>query len=284
MSSKFLNWVNDDAVSNNVETYSEFSSDTERSGGFQSGTPASAKKVNTALRQANLVAAAIMNIADPNGTLDVQSSLTNVQTSVQNSFIGKKINTNTYTGVKSTQGNITIQIPVATAANPNTPADFFLEAGKHYLFKGYFSFEDIDTTAFVDYGVPYTDVEYPFAVDIRTNFADPRQQANQTMTTMKRCVSGTNYVTEKGFIFYPASADNTKNYCQDSTNAIDVTTIGAYHIGTDRQRISGDSSDYYVVKYYFSVMYDRKSSGFGDTNPFPQNTKFVLTDVIELPL
>lgn len=85
MSTKFKIWV-DDTNLDNVQPYSAFVNDTQRSAGFQSGQPASSIRVNTALRQANLIACALMQLADPNGTCDFRSSVDDIAQSLLDYF------------------------------------------------------------------------------------------------------------------------------------------------------------------------------------------------------
>ena len=74
MANKFKLWVEDENI-NATQTYNDFDSDTQRAGGFVGGTPASAIRVNTALRQANLIACALMDVvAADNSTVDFRSS------------------------------------------------------------------------------------------------------------------------------------------------------------------------------------------------------------------
>ena len=68
-------WVDDNKVAANC---SDLSTLGEKSTGFQGGKAAIAKNVNVALRQANLVACALMDVIDPEGTLAYTSSRTDV--------------------------------------------------------------------------------------------------------------------------------------------------------------------------------------------------------------
>ena len=68
-------WVDDNKVAANCSDLSTLS---EKNAGFQGGKAAIAKNVNVALRQANLVACALMDVIDPEGTLSYTSSRTNV--------------------------------------------------------------------------------------------------------------------------------------------------------------------------------------------------------------
>lgn len=86
MANKFKLWVDDENI-NATQTYNDFDSDTQRAGGFVGGTPASAIRVNTALRQANLIACALMDVVAPNdNTIDFRSSRAATAT-----FLGTKL-------------------------------------------------------------------------------------------------------------------------------------------------------------------------------------------------
>ena len=68
-------WVDDNKVAANCSDLSTLS---EKNTGFQGGKAAIAKNVNVALRQANLVVCALMDVIDPEGTLAYTSSRTDV--------------------------------------------------------------------------------------------------------------------------------------------------------------------------------------------------------------
>lgn len=73
--SKFKVWIDDNNVSTNCQTSDVFADDNQRKSGFKSGTGASAIRVNTALRQANLIAVALVNALGVSDDFDVTSSL-----------------------------------------------------------------------------------------------------------------------------------------------------------------------------------------------------------------
>ena len=89
MASKFKIWV-DDTHLNNVQSYDVFASDGQRTAGFVGGTPASSIRVNTALRQANLVACALMELVDSTGTVDFRNKVSDVQTLI-NTYLTTKL-------------------------------------------------------------------------------------------------------------------------------------------------------------------------------------------------
>ena len=113
MASKFQIWV-DDSHLNNVMDYSAFASDSQRQAGFTGGTPASSVRVNTALRQANLVACAMMNIVDPTGTKDFTAKVSDIQT---------LINTYLTTTLKTSQSTLADKATNADVTNLNTNAN-----------------------------------------------------------------------------------------------------------------------------------------------------------------
>lgn len=113
MASKFQIWV-DDSHLNNVMDYSAFAYDGQRQAGFTGGTPASSVRVNTALRQANLVACAMMNIVDSTGTKDFTAKVSDIQT---------LINTYLTTTLKTSQSTLADKATNADVSNLNTNAN-----------------------------------------------------------------------------------------------------------------------------------------------------------------
>ena len=97
MANKFKVWV--DSPGSVIMDAATFATDTQRSGGFQAGQAASALRVNSALRQANLVVAALMGLVD-NSNLDLKSSVSDVQTSISNYLTGLTV-------TKATNADIT---------------------------------------------------------------------------------------------------------------------------------------------------------------------------------
>ena len=88
--SKFIPWVSDGNVieNTNVYDYSNFSGvNSQSKNGFQSGNIISSTYMNSALRQANLVIAALMECTG-NNTLDLTSSVNDVKSVLQTYFTG----------------------------------------------------------------------------------------------------------------------------------------------------------------------------------------------------
>lgn len=86
MATKFKVWIDNPAEGTNVQSYSDFVSDTQRSVGFSVGNVASSIRVNSALRQANLVTAALMDVLLPNSSLDLTSSVNEVSEEISEVF------------------------------------------------------------------------------------------------------------------------------------------------------------------------------------------------------
>lgn len=87
MANKFYEWCENNI---NYENATTFASDTERQNGFVAGTPAKANKVNTALRQANLVVCALTDILIPNdSTSSVDSSRSDLKTTLDTALTNK---------------------------------------------------------------------------------------------------------------------------------------------------------------------------------------------------
>lgn len=93
MANKFVPWIDVTSSSTiGVSTQSQavFAQDEQRKVGFVAGDPASAIRVNSALRQANVVVAALMQLADELVTLpnlDLNSSVANITAALKASII-----------------------------------------------------------------------------------------------------------------------------------------------------------------------------------------------------
>lgn len=81
----FYPWVDDANLSGNVMADATYEADSQRESGFQSGVAASAIRVNTALRQATLVTAALMNAMGLN-TYSLQDSQSDIETALGDFF------------------------------------------------------------------------------------------------------------------------------------------------------------------------------------------------------
>lgn len=97
MASKFQIWVDNEHL-DNVQSYASFENDSQRKAGFTPGTPASSVRVNSALRQANLIACALMEIVDPTGTKDLRANVNDIK-SLINSYLNTTLTTSNSTNV-----------------------------------------------------------------------------------------------------------------------------------------------------------------------------------------
>lgn len=92
----FKVWIDDNNVSStNLLSASDFNTNTERLAGFQANSVASAKNVNSAVRQANLIAVALMESMGITN-LDLTSSVNAVKTAIDTYFtnaFAKKLDT-----------------------------------------------------------------------------------------------------------------------------------------------------------------------------------------------
>lgn len=86
----FIPWIEDNNV-NATQDYNTYLNDSQRKEGFKGGTPASAIRVNTALRQANLVATALMKALNVSETLNYRSSITDTQNAILNGIKATKV-------------------------------------------------------------------------------------------------------------------------------------------------------------------------------------------------
>ena len=102
MANKFKVWV--DSPGSVIMDATTFATDTQRTSGFQAGQAASALRVNSALRQANLVVAALMGLVD-NDNLDLKSSVTDVSQGI-NTWLTNKITNTTVTNASNVSSKI----------------------------------------------------------------------------------------------------------------------------------------------------------------------------------
>ena len=75
--SNFVPWI--DVPAGKTQSYLNFLADSQRVNGFESGTAASAIRVNSALRQAKLVVAALMNAFCDSSETDLNSNVETVK-------------------------------------------------------------------------------------------------------------------------------------------------------------------------------------------------------------
>ena len=86
MANNFKPWVDTPTAGQQVQSASVFASDAQRVAGFKAGDPASALRVNSALRQANIVIAGLMQFCDEAETLPDELSLLSTVTQVKNAI------------------------------------------------------------------------------------------------------------------------------------------------------------------------------------------------------
>ena len=86
MANNFKPWVDLPTAGQQVQSASVFATDTQRVDGFKAGDPASALRVNSALRQANIVVAGLMQMCDDIKTLPDGLSLTSTVAQVKNAI------------------------------------------------------------------------------------------------------------------------------------------------------------------------------------------------------
>lgn len=86
MANKFKPWVDSPTAGQQVQSASVFATDAQRVDGFKAGDPASALRVNSALRQANIVVAGLMQMCDDIKTLPDGLSLMSTVAQVKNAI------------------------------------------------------------------------------------------------------------------------------------------------------------------------------------------------------
>lgn len=86
MANNFKPWVDSPTAGQQVQSAPVFATDAQRVDGFKAGDPASALRVNSALRQANIVVAGLMQMCDDIKTLPNGLSLMSTVTQVKNAI------------------------------------------------------------------------------------------------------------------------------------------------------------------------------------------------------
>ena len=86
MANNFKPWVDSPIAGQQVQSASVFATEAQRVDGFKAGDPASALRVNSALRQANIVVAGLMQMCDDIKTLPDGLSLISTVTQVKNAI------------------------------------------------------------------------------------------------------------------------------------------------------------------------------------------------------
>jgi hypothetical protein len=117
MANNFKNWIDTPVAGTNVLSQANFASDTQRVNGFKAGDPASAIRVNTGLRQANLVAASLMEAIQVAGvdisSLTHLSTISDVQAKITaglNTIAKNGLNATTLNGLLSGSNGISIAV------------------------------------------------------------------------------------------------------------------------------------------------------------------------------
>jgi len=114
--SRFSVWIDTPTAGSNVQDYSTFSGDFQRTNGFALGGIASSIRVNSALRQANLVAVALVNSIIPNTQLDLTSSVGSL-TSEFSTYFSSLATQSFVTGITGTPTGSTLKDDINTLSS-----------------------------------------------------------------------------------------------------------------------------------------------------------------------
>lgn len=110
MANNFKVWVDSPTAGQQVQSSAVFATDTQRINGFVAGDPASAIRVNSALRQANLIAVGLMELVNFRAPfdLDMTSSVDAVKNAIQKLFEYYQLQAERYTDSlgDKTSGNV----------------------------------------------------------------------------------------------------------------------------------------------------------------------------------
>jgi len=169
--SKFYVWIDKNV---NANTLDEASFQTACENGFQAGQPARALEANSAIRQANLIAVALMQSLGLVDKANLQSTVTDVANLFSNTELFKLTNVFSSTGkvkMRLLPGNLGMSIGAATTNNQ---------------FDGYFRYVSVKTLA---------DVTTFVGKQISDIFAAPTKDTDATVVaaqTLTGCANSTN--------------------------------------------------------------------------------------------
>lgn len=176
-------WVDDNKVAANCSDLSTLS---EKSAGFQAGKAAVAKNVNVALRQANLVACALMDVVDPEGTLAYTNSRIDIRNKLSSlnkhlymhnvQFTAKHSAKDEYATVYVTFYNVSsvkyTQISDIIQALPPLFDDITTEStGAQYVFSAAGTYRNLSTTPAETVTISHLTIYYDKtgSIDVRTD-------------------------------------------------------------------------------------------------------------------
>lgn len=154
--SNFKPWIENNLLEpdSNCQTLNSYENDTQRRNGFKGGTGASALRVNSGLRQANLVACALMEAVG-----DTQNDLTSSVDSVKNSI-------NNYLNTHDIKDNVTTFTQASERSNLSSGEKLSISLGK---ISKYFS--DMKALAYKDI-VDTNDIKTNATIDNAKNVSD----------------------------------------------------------------------------------------------------------------
>ena len=91
MATRFSVWIDNPQTGSggNIQDYSTYASDTQRANGFQPGVVASSVRMNTALRSATLVTAALMSAMAGDQTFDACTSCATLSSYIASQWLDK---------------------------------------------------------------------------------------------------------------------------------------------------------------------------------------------------
>ena len=153
MANKFKVWI--DTANDNVQTSDVFANDNQRQNGFVAGEPASAIRVNSALRQANLAATGLVQACDDivANNLDLRSTVNDVKSAIRKAL--DKLNNDTlekakaYTDGKNPASSDVVEaLKAKVEANASTMnTHISSKTNPHSVTKAQIGLSDVDNTS-----------------------------------------------------------------------------------------------------------------------------------------
>lgn len=216
--SSFQPWI-DDANINATQDYTTFVNDEQRQEGFKGGTPASAIRVNTALRQSSLVVCALMNALNVSDELNYRSSVTDMQNAILTQLKAVKVN----------------NANIATYASSDYSKGTIEERLTNLGFKqGSFIVENQSSSSVDDNGEPYATVLLNISVN------EIKRQGNYCIANLKvdfDTQANPNYTGGSSSVTYSAKVTVPEEFRPKQT-------VTGYFAGTTKEVATG-----YVPNY-----------------------------------
>ena len=257
MANAFRPWIDDANVTiANVQPGATFISDSERENGFSAGNPASSIRVNTALREATLVATALVNLLGSAGdNFDAMTTLTDMENAL-GAYFGQAVSGLSYdAGTQSiivsfkNGGSQSVYLPAGSVWYEGTDViynsldDYFaiskssypnLHIGDYYLITDNYNSYGANLTKGDIFKVIYDNpasAEVQFIMNIK---GSDTTVSGHRFTIIEQNAVNTSMIVHKAdnSIEYYSDDSFTKSF--DNVLYIELVYLGSYRMTTDK--------------------------------------------------